>query len=445
MGRGARADTIVAIATPAGSGGVGVVRLSGADLSAICTALLGRVPAARHATRARFRSADGTAIDDGIAIFFPRPHSYTGEDVLELQGHGGPTVLQMLVRRALELGARLAEPGEFTERAFLNDKLDLAQAEAVADLIEASTEAAARLALRSLEGEFSRTIGTLADALTELRMLTEATLDFPEEEVDPLDRAAARDQLARVRAGVQAALAGGRQGSLLRSGMQVVLAGQPNVGKSSLLNRLAGEDLAIVTPLPGTTRDVVRQTIQLGGVPISIIDTAGLRATTDAIETIGIERTWRAIERADLLVLVVDARVGVTAADKDIVARLPAALPRLVVHNKIDLTDRAPAIVDRDVYLSAQTGAGLDLLERALLDAAGWRPAGEQLYLARERHLVALESAARHLEAAASQFDRTELFAEELRLAHRELGAITGEFTADDLLGAIFTRFCIGK
>src|SRR5262245_60680166 len=332
------ADTIAAIATAHGRAGIGVVRDSGRSLADFARELTGQVPPARRATRAVFRDAHGAAIDDGVALYFPAPHSYTGEDVLEFQGHGGPLVLAMLLRRALELGARLAEPGEFTRRAFLNDKLDLAQAEAVADVIEAATETAARCAVRSLQGEFSAAIGSLVDQLVELRALAEATLDFPEEEIDPLDRADARGRLERLRGALDDTLGRAQQGSLLRSGLHVVLAGQPNVGKSSLLNRLAGEDLAIVTPVPGTTRDSVRQSIQVEGVPLNVVDTAGLRDTADEVERLGIERTWSEIERADLALLIVDARSGVTAVDEAIVARLPPRLARLVVHNKIDLS-----------------------------------------------------------------------------------------------------------
>jgi tRNA modification GTPase len=442
------ADVIAAVATPPGLGGIGVVRLSGPRLAPFAERLAGRVPAPRRAERAIFRAADGTAMDDGLVLYFPAPHSYTGEDVLELHGHGGPVVMQRLLRRCLELGARLAEPGEFTRRAFLNDKLDLAQAEAVADLIEASTEAAAQSAVRSLQGEFSAAVRALVDQLIELRMLVEATLDFPEEEVDALDRADARARLERLRGALAATLERARQGSILRSGLHVVLAGQPNVGKSSLLNRLAGEELAIVTSIPGTTRDTVRQPIQIDGVPLHLVDTAGLRETADEVERLGIERTWSAIERADLVVLIVDARAGVTDADRAIVARLPARLPRVVVHNKIDLTGVAPRIVEGQgtsaVHLSARTGDGVDLLRRLLLERAGWHPGTESPFIARERHLVALRRAAEHLHAA-SETRGTELLAEELRLAQRALDEITGEFTADDLLGEIFARFCIGK
>ena len=351
----------------------------------------------------------------------------------------------MLLRRCLELGARLAEPGEFTRRAFLNDKLDLAQAEAVADVIDAATEAAARCAVRSLRGEFSGAVRSLVDQLIELRALAEATLDFPEEEVDPLHRADARDQLERLRAALDETLARAQQGSLLRAGLHVVLAGQPNVGKSSLLNRLAGEELAIVTPVPGTTRDAVRQAIQVEGVPLHVVDTAGLRDTADEVERLGIERTWNEIERADLALLIVDARSGVTGGDDEIAARLPARLARLVVHNKIDLAGMEPRVEGDAVYLSAKTGAGVDLLRSRLLEHSGWHSAEESVFIARERHLVALRRASERLDAAAGQLAASELFAEELRLAQNELGAITGEFTADDLLGEIFARFCIGK
>jgi tRNA modification GTPase len=443
------ADVIAAVATAQGRAGIGIVRVSGKKLEPFVSCLLGGVPAPRLAARAIFRGAAGEPIDDGIALFFPAPASYTGEDVLELQGHGGPVVLQMILRRCLELGARLAEPGEFTRRAFLNDKLDLAQAEAVADLIEAATEAAARCALRSLRGEFSELIGNLAKRLVELRMLVEATLDFPEEEIDPVDREEARGRLGRLQEEVSRSLARGRQGSILRSGLQVVLAGQPNVGKSSLLNRLAGEELAIVTEIPGTTRDAVRQTIQIEGVPMNIIDTAGLRDTADKVEAIGIARTWEVIGHADVLLLVVDALTGVTAADRSIVDRLPGKLRLITVFNKIDLSGDAPRAEEGTpgwrVHVSARTGEGLGALRRALLALAGWQSGGEDVFMARERHLTSLERVAAALERAGQMLSQSEFFAEELRLAQRELGSITGEVTADDLLGQIFARFCIGK
>jgi tRNA modification GTPase len=442
-------DVIAALATAQGRAGVGIVRISGKDLGPFAAAILGTIPAPRTAARAVFRSADGRPIDDGLALYFRAPASYTGEDVLELHGHGGPVVLQMLLRRCLELGARLAQPGEFTRRAFLNDKLDLAQAEAVADVIEAATETAARCALRSLRGEFSGVIRGLVQQLVELRALVEATLDFPEEEIDAADRLDAKARLERLRGQLARALEQGRQGSVLRAGVHVVLAGQPNVGKSSLLNRLAGEELAIVTEIPGTTRDTVRQTIQLGGVPVNVIDTAGLRDSADPVERLGIARTWDAIEKADVLLLIVDARTGVTEADRQIMERLPAALRRVVVFNKIDLTGHTAAVAETDgerrVHLSAKTGEGVELLRAALLSIAGWQSSGEDVFMARERHLSALRHAAAALERAERAMTQMELFAEELRLAQRELDAITGETTADDLLGEIFSRFCIGK
>jgi tRNA modification GTPase len=443
------ADTIAAIATGQGRAGVGMVRVSGKRLGQFAQALLGKLPTARLATRARFLGRDGEPIDDGIVLFFPAPASYTGEDVLELQAHGSPVVLGMLLKRCLELGARLAQPGEFTRRAFLNDKMDLAQAEAVADVIDAATETAARCAQRSLRGDFSTLIGDLVRQLIDLRMLVEATLDFPEEEIDAVHLEAARSRLAALRRQVEQTLALGRQGSVLRNGLQVVLAGQPNVGKSSLLNRLAGEELAIVTEIPGTTRDAIRQTIEVGGLPVNIIDTAGLRDTDDAVEVIGIRRTWDAIEKADALLLMIDARAGVTPADEAIIRRLPAALKRITIWNKIDLTDARPAAQHGSdalhVAVSAKTGDGLAELQAALLQLSGWQVGSEDAFMARERHLVALRLAGEALARAEAELHRSELFAEELRLAQLQLSSITGEFTADDLLGEIFSRFCIGK
>ena len=449
MGASSDTDVIAAVATAQGRAGIGIVRVSGKNLDRLSAEMLGAKPAARTATRATFRTAAGEPIDTGIALFFPGPASYTGEDVLELHGHGGAVVLQMVLRRCVELGARLAEPGEFTRRAFLNDKLDLAQAEAIADLIDAASEAAARCALRSLRGEFSELIRGLVRQLVELRTLVEATLDFPEEEIDQLDRDDARGRLGRLQEEVRRSLARGRQGSVLRTGLQVVLAGRPNVGKSSLLNRLAGEDLAIVTEIPGTTRDAVRQVIQIEGVPMNIIDTAGLRDTGDAVEAIGIARAWEAIKEADAMLLVVDAREGVTAADAGIADRLPRSLKPVTVFNKIDLSGDVPGAEEGAgawrVHVSAKTGAGIDGLRLALLNVAGWQSEGADALMARARHLVALENVAAALERAAAAALHAELFAEELRLAQRELDSITGEFTADDLLGEIFARFCVGK
>ncbi len=445
----AAGPTIAAIATPSGRGGIGVVRVSGAGLAAFAEQLVGRRPKPRQATLAAFLDGTGRPIDEGILLYFQAPHSFTGEDVLELQGHGGPVVMRMLLARCLELGARLAEPGEFTRRAYLNDKLDLAQAEAVADLIEAATVQAARSALRSLSGEFSAAVDGIAGALVDLRMLVEATLDFSDEELDPLRDTALVDRLARTAAALDQLLARSRQGILLRAGLHVVLAGPPNVGKSSLLNRLAGEERAIVTDIAGTTRDAVRETIQVEGIPLHVVDTAGLRETSDAVERMGIERAWREIERADVLVQMVDAATGIGAADAAIAARLPGGIERLVVHNKSDLVARAGQRRVEEgtvhLFLSAKTGAGIDLLQAELLRVAGWQDHGENAILARERHLEALGEARRHVDGAAGELARLELCAEELRLAHQALGRITGEFTSDDLLGEIFSRFCIGK
>jgi len=437
-------DLIAAIATAPGRGGVGVVRVSGTDIAPLAQAILGRVPAPRHATFSRFFDDEGGVIDEGIALYFAAPHSFTGEHVLELQGHGGPVVLNLILQRCAELGARLAEPGEFSRRAFLNGKLDLAQAEAVADLIDAASTEAARSAVRSLSGEFSARIAQLVEALTRLRMLVEATLDFPEEEIDFLRDADAFGRLDAIDTRLAAVRTQAKQGAMLREGLTVVLIGQPNVGKSSLLNQLAGFEAAIVTEIAGTTRDTVREAIQIEGVPLHIIDTAGLRDTEDAVEKIGIERTWAAVEKADVALLLVDAAHGLGAHEAPILQRLPT-VARLTIHNKIDVTAEAPRAVGDEVWLSAKTGAGMELLRAKLLEAAGWQAAGEGAFMARARHLDALGRAAGHLAAARASAAQLELFAEELRLAQAALSEITGEFTADDLLGEIFSKFCIGK
>ena len=445
-------DTIAAIATAPGRGGVGVIRISGSNLLPFAFALTGKTPKPRYAQLADFKAVDGAVIDTGLVLFFPNPASFTGEDVLELQGHGGPVVMQMLLARCLDLGARLAEPGEFSRRAFLNGKMDLAQAEAVADLIDAATTSAARSAVRSLQGEFSRAIHALTDELINLRMLVEATLDFPEEDIDFLKAADAFGRLDRLQQRLAETFDRAGQGKLLQSGFHVVLAGQPNVGKSSLLNCLTGDDLAIVTPIAGTTRDALRSTIQIEGIPLHIIDTAGLRETEDEVERIGIERTWQEIEKADVVLLLVDACQGVTAADTAILEKLPTRLNRITVFNKIDLANEAASVEETPdgphVKLSAKAGIGIDLLRQTLLKLAGWHEA-EDVFIARERHLRALERAREHVDTArevvSGAFPALELFAEELRLAQQFLGEITGEFTADDLLGVIFSRFCIGK
>lgn len=441
------ADTIAAVATAPGRGGIGVVRVSGPQAPTIAQALIGTLPQPRLATLANFLDKDSSEIDQGIALYFAAPHSFTGEDVLELQGHGGPAVMQRLLARCLEAGARIAEPGEFTRRAYLNDKLDLAQAESVADLIDAASVQAAKSAMRSLQGEFSREIHALVQGLIDLRMLVEATLDFPEEEIDFLEAAQAKQKLAVIREQLERVLNRAKQGALLREGLQVVLIGQPNVGKSSLLNRLAGEEVAIVTPVAGTTRDTVREEIQIEGIPLHIIDTAGLRETQDEVEKIGIARTWAAVEKAQLALVIIDAARGQAAADEAILSTLPSGLPVLRVYNKIDLVGETPhAAQDGEaVYLSAKTGAGLEILHDRLLQLAGWQPAEEGVYLARERHLQALTAAKNSLGKAEQNWQQLELLAEELKFAQNALGRITGEFSADDLLGEIFSRFCIGK
>lgn len=447
-------DTIAAIATPPGRGGIGIVRISGKNLKQLAKIILGKLPKPRHAELLNFLDHDNQIIDQGIALYFPTPNSYTGEDVLELHGHGGPAVINLLLARCMQLGARLAEPGEFTLRAFLNEKLDLAQAEGVADLIEASTANAARCAIRSLHGEFSSTIHQLVSALINLRVLVEATLDFPEEEIDFLHSAHAAEQLTSIQEKLEQVLAASRQGNLLQEGIKIVLVGQPNVGKSSLLNQLAGDEIAIVTAIPGTTRDTIRQSIEIEGIPLHLIDTAGLRETSDIVEQHGIARTYAAIEQADLVLLLVDSRHGVTEADHSVLERLPEQLPVLTVYNKIDLSGKPPHIAENTsgttIYLSAKNGAGITLLKTALLKTAGWQAniAGEGAYMARQRHLQALTHTKELLENAAiwlQTADQLELLAEELRLAQQALSSITGEFTSDDLLGEIFSSFCIGK
>lgn len=451
---------IVAIATAPGRGGIGVIRVSGKELDALIQTLFGRTLQARHAHFLPFKDAQGEAIDEGIALFFKGPHSYTGEDVLELQGHGGPAVLRRLLDRCLEAGKdqglRLAEPGEFTQRAFLNDRLDLAQAEAVADLIDASSEAAARSAVASLSGVFSNNVNALADRIIHLRMLVEATLDFPEEEIDFLEKYQAAATLQGIQDELERILQHSRQGAILREGLHVVLAGQPNVGKSSLLNALAGEDVAIVTDIAGTTRDRVMQLIHIDGIPLHIVDTAGLRETEDTVERIGIARTWDEIAKANVIVHLLDARNPQDELDSAITTRLPSHVPVLRVYNKIDLltAEQQAALPAQEsgatvLPISARKDIGLDSLRRTLLDIAGWNPGSESPWLARERHLRALERAEYHLCLAAEHATHSDqvldLFAEELRLAHLDLCSITGEFSSDDLLGEIFSSFCIGK
>ncbi len=440
-------EVICAIATPPGRGGIGVVRISGNNLESVAGGLIGRLPRPRYATYTSFLDASGQSIDQGIALYFSAPHSFTGEHVLELQGHGGPAVMQALLNRCLELGARLAMPGEFTQRAFLNGKLDLAQAESVADLIDASSIEAARSALQSLSGEFSRRIQIMQTRLTELRMRVEASLDFPEEEdIVEAEREKVRKGIDVTLEELAGVLAAAKQGALLREGVHVALIGQPNVGKSSLMNALAGEEIAIVTDVAGTTRDALRQEIQVSGVSFHLIDTAGLRETTDTVEQMGIARTWTAVEKAGIALLLVDSQHGLGEAELKIIDKLPAGITRITVHNKIDLSGEAPRCESgTEVWLSARTGEGIDLLCAELLRIAGWQPTGEGGFMARRRHLAALGCAQSHLNMALEISGQLELQAEELRLSQEALSEITGEFTPDDLLGEIFSRFCIGK
>jgi len=449
-------DIIAAIATPPGRGGIGIVRVSGKDLKPLTLRITGGILKPRYASLSEFFDETGQIIDQGIALYFDAPHSYTGEDVLELQGHGGSAVMNLLLASCVSGGARLAQPGEFTLRAFLNNKMDLAQAESVADLIDASTQEAARSAMRSLNGEFSSAIHGLVQALTDVRTVVEAWLDFPEEEVGSVAHSDIRARLKDIQSRLEQVLSSAQRGSLLREGLSIALVGKPNVGKSSLLNQLAGEEAAIVTEMPGTTRDTILRSIEIEGVPLHLVDTAGLRETDDVVERIGIARTRSAIEKAGLAVLLVDIREGFTHEDQVIADSLPAGLPRIYVYNKIDLLEKFPEIQprrnplgEREIYLSAKTGAGIESLRRALLDMAGWNAqTGEGIFMARRRHLVAIAEAADHLNCSghlAEYGDRLELLAEELRLAQRSLSSITGEFSADDLLGEIFSSFCIGK
>ncbi len=463
---------IVAIATAPGRGAVGIVRVSGKNISPVIAAICGRTLAARHATYLPFVDAGGAVIDQGLAIYFPAPHSYTGEDVLELQAHGGPVVLQLLLARCLEAAAainpatgqawlpelRVAQPGEFTERAFLNDKIDLAQAEAIADLIDASTETAARSAARSMSGEFSRAVNTLLDQLIHLRMLVEATLDFPEEDIDFLQKADAQGQLTGLQQTLARITQSATQGAILREGIKIVIAGQPNAGKSSLLNALAGAELAIVTPIAGTTRDKVSQLIQIDGVPLHVVDTAGLREALDEVEKIGIERAWTEIESADAVLFLHDLTqqnaINYIAADARIRwaigQKLPKNTPVIDVWNKTDMAsaDALAQAID-GIAISAKTGGGLQTLRQKILQVVGWQSATESLFMARERHVRALQNVELQLAMAAAQLRSAvpalDLLAEDLRQAQLQLGEITGQFTADDLLGEIFSRFCIGK
>lgn len=449
---------IAAIATAAGRGGIGVIRVSGSNLLQFAQVISGgKTPKPRTALHTDFLDANGNAIDNGLLLYFTAPASFTGEDVIELQGHGGQVVLQMLLQRCLELGARIAEAGEFTKRAFLNNKLDLAQAESVADLIDASSQSAARMAVRSLKGMFSQHIHNLVNDLITLRMLVEATLDFPDEEIDFLEAADAKGKLAKLQAQLSTVLAQAGQGAILREGMNVVLVGAPNVGKSSLLNALAGDDVAIVTNIAGTTRDTVREQIILDGVPIHITDTAGLRETDDVVEKIGIERSEKAVQNADVALILIDPDEDLNETTRKIIFQLPENLKRIEIHNKIDLRNETAERVDNFsgdlksgantlIKLSAKTGDGLDLLKKLLLDTIGWQGESEGLFLARTRHLNALKAAQIELNnAALCSNTQLELLAEHLRLAQMSCNQITGEFTADDLLGVIFSRFCIGK
>mgnify|MGYP001584683737 CR=1 FL=1 len=446
------ADTIAAVATPAGRGAVGILRLSGTAAFAIAERLCGSRPAPRRAALREFRDATGAVLDRGLVLCFPGPQSYTGEDVVELQAHGGPVVLDLLLRAACGLGARFARPGEFSERAFLNDRIDLAQAEAVADLIDAGSRAAVLAASRSLEGEFSRRVNLLAEALLDLRVFVEGALDFSDEDVDWLSDAALTDQLGAAERDLDLLLREAAQGRRLREGLVIAIAGRPNVGKSTLLNRLAGTEAAIVSEIPGTTRDLLREHLVIDGLPLTVIDTAGLRETQDPVEAEGIRRAWRALEQAELALFVADDRTGLTGEDQALLDQLPGAANRLVLLNKCDLSLRAPGLAEvpgcAALRISAATGAGFDALRTAIREAAGLGEHTETLFSARTRHVDALHRTRKHLALARRQLEQrvgAELAAEELRMAHEALGEISGRVTTEDLLGAVFSRFCIGK
>lgn len=447
-------ETIAAIATAPGRGGVGIVRVSGKKVVAIAQAVLGKLPKPRYAVYGNFLSKEGEVLDKGIALYFPNPHSFTGEDVLELQAHGGPVVLQWLLNRVVELGARLAEPGEFSKQAFMNDKLDLAQAEAIADLIDSSSEQAARSALRSLQGDFSREVNALVEATIRLRIYVEAAIDFPEEEIDFLSDGKVAADLQGILDRLHSVFESAKQGALLREGMSVVILGRPNAGKSSLLNALSGRESAIVTDIAGTTRDIVREEININGMPLHILDTAGVREATDQVEQIGIERAWQALDSADRVLVMLQAGEAIHAEDQIILDRLPEHIPVTLIRNKIDLIGHAPMVeVEAQsqrtvVWLSAKQKLGLELLREHLKTEMGFKQTGEGVFMARKRHLDALELALSWVLNGQEQlegFAAGELLAEDLRLAQQALSEITGRFTSDDLLGRIFTSFCIGK
>ncbi|THB71865.1 MAG: tRNA uridine-5-carboxymethylaminomethyl(34) synthesis GTPase MnmE [Gammaproteobacteria bacterium] len=447
-----RNDTICAIATPPGIGGVGVIRVSGPDVPQIAKHLIKRELKPRLATHTLLLSEIGQTIDDGIVIYFPNPKSFTGEDVLEIQGHGSPVVMDMLIDRLNDLGARLARPGEFSERAFLNGKIDLTQAEAIADLIESSTQQSARAALRSLSGEFSQQVHDLVDQLIYIRTYIESAIDFPEEEIDFLAESDMAQRLEKLKKDLLLLLNRAKQGRLLRDGMNIVLAGSPNVGKSSLLNKLAGYDAAIVTDIAGTTRDTLKEHISIDGMPVHIIDTAGIRETDDVVEKEGMKRTWSAIEKADRILLIIDSDQNLHQAVEDIHKKLPQNLPVTIVRNKIDQDGKHPKIITTEdateVFLSAMTGAGIELLCEHLKQTMGFHETEDGDFIARRRHLNSLNNALLSIEQAQQQFEidmAGELAAEDLRIAQQHLNQITGEFTSDDLLGEIFSSFCIGK
>ena len=443
-------DNIVAIATGTAYAGVGIIRISGYKLDTLIEKITGKTKIRpRFAHYSDFYGNDGEIIDSGLLVYFDSPKSFTGEDVVELQTHGSPVVLNLLLKHCISLGCRQAEPGEFTKRAYLNGKLDLIQAESIADLIHAESEASAKGAIKSLRGEFSQYINGINQRLINLRMFVEATLDFPDEDIDFIANAKIKEKLEIIRNEIYPLLQNTQQGVLLNNGANIVIIGQPNVGKSSLLNALANEEIAIVTDIAGTTRDIVKQKIIIDGIPFNIIDTAGIRQTNDSVEKIGIERAINAVNQADLCIILLDNQIGITKEDNDILLQIPEHIIRIYVHNKIDLTGKTHQIKiengETHVYISAKKNLGIEELRKQLLDVIGWQRSGENTFTARTRHLNAMQKAVKHIDSAFSHWEQLEILAEELRYAHSALGEITGEFSADDLLGVIFSEFCIGK
>jgi tRNA modification GTPase len=443
-------DKIVAIATGNGYSGIGIIRISGYNLDSILSGLIGKTKLKpRMAHYSNIYNSGNEVIDAGLLFYFKSPHSFTGEDIIEIQGHGSPVVLSMILKRSIELGCRMAMPGEFSRRAYLNGKMDLIQAESINDLIHAESEASAKSALKSLQGTFSRHITEISEQLINLRMFVESTLDFPEEDIEFIANAKIKDKLGVLQTSILQLLDNTRQGVILNNGANIAIIGRPNVGKSSLMNALANEDIAIVTEIAGTTRDIVKEKIIVNGIALNLVDTAGIRETTDIVEQIGIKRAINAMQSADLCLIILDSTIGLTTKDEHILHNLPENMPRLYVHNKIDLVDMTIGSKNIEgythIYLSAKLGVGLDMLRNSILDSIGFLQNNHDVFIARTRHLESMKQAVKHINMAFDNWHNLEILAEELRYAHNDLMQITGGFSADDLLGEIFSKFCIGK